>query len=131
MTVDHPSPGVPPAAHAGRWQQDDRRVGGRVEDVMEQIEERRLGPVDVVDDEDERATLRERAPADARAPQKISGSGNWVWLRPTIDATRATTRGSATRLRSLFRAASGRSSSWISAAPRTTSTSGQNVMPSP
>ena len=66
-----------------------------------------------------------------RAAQKISSTGSRSCESPIADARRAATSPSPTSAASLASASSGGSSSPIDAAWRTTSASGQNVMPSP
>ena len=104
-------------------------VGG-VEDVLEQVEERRLGPVDVVDQRDHRAVGGE-ASRNLRAAQYSSCSGKRRVLRPTALASRVGHVGVADRGQQLGARRLGVSSSRMSAASRTMPTSGQKVMPSP
>ena len=54
---------------ARRAEQQDRRALGRVEHVLEQVEEGRLGPVDVVDQRDQRAVARPASSRNLRAAQ--------------------------------------------------------------
>ena len=51
---------------AGRAEEQDGRVPAAFGDVLEQVEQGRLGPVDVLDDDDQRAHLRDllEEPAD-------------------------------------------------------------------
>ena len=56
----------------GHAEQQDRRVARQVGDVLDQVEERRLAPVDVVEDDDERAARRPRASSSLRKAQAIS-----------------------------------------------------------
>ena len=69
------------AAHDGRVvqqlrareaDQQDRRAAGEGREVLEQVEQRRLRPVDVLDDDDERARRRGHASNSRRTAQAIS-----------------------------------------------------------
>ena len=55
-------------------EQQDRRVAGPVRDVLDQVEERRLGPVDVVEHDDQRPRVA-RAPRERRTAQNVSSVG--------------------------------------------------------
>ena len=119
-----------------RDDQDRRLAGGHVEEVLEQVEERRLGVVDVVDDDDDRPVRRERLEELAHAPEHLGDGVRSAADRPidrrqavedlarALDARRAASR-------ACRRASSGVSSGAISAALRAISTTGQKVMPSP
>ena len=52
---------------------EQRRVAHPVGDVLDQVEKRRLGPVDVVEDDDERLLLRERLEQPAHGPERLLG----------------------------------------------------------
>ncbi len=55
---------------AGEADEQDRRLPRPVEKVLDQVEEGRLGPVDVLDDQDERS-LAARCSRNLRTPQKV------------------------------------------------------------
>ena len=52
----------------GRAEQEQRRVLREGRDVLDQVEQRRLGPVDVVEDDDQRPCARDRLVQLAEAP---------------------------------------------------------------
>ena len=115
------------AAHEDQHRHDQLGRG----QVLDEVEQGRLGGVDVVD-------RRRRADRDRRASRPAAGRPRTSRRaetpsrsRPVTEASRSATSSSPTRPRSLARARSGGSSSSISAADRTISTSGQNVMPRP
>jgi hypothetical protein len=56
---------------SGEAQQDDRGAAREARDVLEQVEQRRLCPVDVVDDENERALPRKCLEHAAESPQRL------------------------------------------------------------
>ena len=61
-----------------------------VDEVGEEVEERLLGPVDVVDDDDERLSRQPSASRSrAGAPEEL-GDGNEPVESPTAEATRST-----------------------------------------
>ncbi len=73
-----------------------------------------------------------RASKSLRVPQKTSSTGNCCSERPTAEATRSSASSAPGRqAASRERATSGGSSSLMPATWRTTSSSGQNVMPRP
>ena len=56
---------------AGRADEEERRVLGRVHDVLDEVEEGRLRPVDVLEEDDERPWSRERLEQPAGAPGEL------------------------------------------------------------
>ena len=64
------APGRPPRRQLGpRRAEEEQRAGGVVGDVLEQLEHRRVGPVDVLDEHDGRRGRRERR--EERAPGEV------------------------------------------------------------
>ena len=56
-------------------EQEDRRLVGRAEDVLDQVEERLLGPMDVVDERDRRTVRRRATRRTCAPPTKSRASG--------------------------------------------------------
>ena len=118
----------------GRAQEEQRRAVDGSDEVLDQVEQRRLGPVDVVDDERPAAARRRGVSSSFRTPQNSSSTGNGSvgqadrGCEPRVDV-RVLAGASARELRRARRR--GASSSTMPAASRTISASGQNVMPSP
>ncbi len=116
---------------ARRRQEQGRGLEVGPGQLVEQVQEGRLGPVDVVDDDDERASLGEDLDQPADGPERLRqrerrGRQPRGRRDPVGDldvAERARARRARPR--------SGGSSSRMSAARRTISTSGQNVIPLP
>ena len=112
--------------------QQQRRVADPLGEVLDEVEERRLGPVDVVEHEHERPLARQRLehPAHAQNVSSVDAAGT----APSTPSARSTTtarsssvgqqRGRASRAR-----CSVASPSSIAAAARSTSATGANVMP--
>src|SRR5207248_3024258 len=65
-----------------------RRVTRERCDTLDQIEERRLGPVDVVEDYDERPASRERLEQSARGPRDLVRGARGGRLEPLGDRGR-------------------------------------------
>ena len=67
-------------------EQEDRRAAREAEDVLEQVEQRRLGPVDVVDGDDERSRGGERLEEPAKRPRRLLRRARLVVapIAPTI-----------------------------------------------
>ena len=131
----------PPGAHieelrAGEADEQDRRVARPVGDVLDEIEERGLAPVDVVEDDDERLA-RAPAPRTASArtgsrPRRPPRPRRGRSTRPRRCATSSASVLLARGPRSASRSPSaGESASSSPTASLMTSSSGQNVMPSP
>ena len=55
----------------GQAQHEDRRIGDVGGEVLDQVEQRRLGPVDVVEDDDQRLLGRERLDQLANGPEDL------------------------------------------------------------
>src|SRR5207247_10333120 len=55
-------------------EQEHRRVAAQVDDVLDQVEQRRLGPVDVLEDGDERALPGERLEQAPHSPRGLRGA---------------------------------------------------------
>ena len=68
------------AVHNSRMDASRRTI----ENVFQQVQERRFGPVDVVHDHDQGRSAA-RVSSNLRAPQNSSGSENWVDVRPIAD----------------------------------------------
>ena len=130
---------VGPACRAGRSGRRRRSAPGsardRAREVLDQVEEGGLGPVDVLEDDDQRP-LGARPPRAACAPPRRSPSGRR--RRPTARARRPRARRSwpcrrrpAAARAILACASSGCRRSSVPASSATTSRSGQNVSPSP
>ena len=68
-------PGGPHVEEVGARgaEDEDRRVARRGGDVLDEVEERRIGPVDVVDDEHERPHGGERLEEPAERPGRLVG----------------------------------------------------------
>ena len=68
-------PGGPHVEEVGarRAEDEDRRVARRGGDVLDEVEQRRVGPVDVVDDEHERPRGGERLEEPAERPGGLVG----------------------------------------------------------
>ena len=123
---------------AGRGEQQDRRPLDGVEQVVEELEERRRRDVDVVDDRDQRAPAGDRLEQLADPPEQLR-PGELGVDRPIAAATRSTTAvgssGPPATPRAMSAilpsATSSGSSSLMPAALRTISAIGQNVTPSP
>ena len=61
---------------AGDRQQQDRRVARPIGDVLDEVQHRRLGPLQVVDHHDERLRARQLLPGTCRTPQNVSSAGD-------------------------------------------------------
>ena len=70
------APVRPPVEQLGsrHAEQENRRVAAQVGDVIDEIEERLLAPVDVVQHDDERGIRSERPPSSIRIAQAISST---------------------------------------------------------
>ena len=77
-------PGAPlvQQLRTGQTDEQDRRFARPVGDMLDEIQERGLGPVDVLEHKEQRA-LRPRASTNLRNAQKISSVGIAVSLRPS------------------------------------------------
>ena len=75
-------PGRPHVEEVGARsaEDEDRRAARRGGDVLDEVEERRVGPVDVVDDEDERPLRRERLEEPPERPRSLVGRAAAVAL---------------------------------------------------
>ncbi len=132
FSLPRPSRDVCRAARAARCRQQDRDVARVERDVLDQVEERRLRPVDVVEDDHQRA-VRASASKSFRTAQNVSslvpppGPPS-----PSAAATRSAIN-SPPRPPASGDAPAMLARSWPSAraTSRTTSASGQYVMPSP
>ena len=60
---------------AGHAEEEDRRAGRDERDVLDQVEQRLLGPVDVVEDEHQRLLARDRLDELAERPGQLVGRG--------------------------------------------------------
>ena len=69
------TPGVAGVEELGAGHADDeqRRVADPVDDVLDQVEQRRLRPVDVVEDDDERLLARQLLEQPAHGPERLLG----------------------------------------------------------
>ena len=105
-------------------------ASGRRDELLEQVEQGLLGPVDVLDDEHERAASPASVSNSLRTAHETSLTGYCSSVRPTAAARRAATSAPATAT-SLSTATAGASSSAIPAASRSISRIGQYVMPRP
>ena len=117
------APGCSP--HCGRsssrsWRAvASSRIGASLrgrQHVLEQIEERRLGPVDVVDQRHHRRAAPPGSRAPCARPSRSRAADRSTALRPMAAATRSTTSRSPRNASSLACAVSGLSSSRMSAA---------------
>ena len=70
-------PGARPELGAGEAEQQDRRAGREQGDVLDEVEERLLAPLDVVEQADERRLLLEQL---AERPGDLLGRGCLVRL---------------------------------------------------
>ena len=57
-------------------------------EVLDELEERRLGPVDVLDDDDDGPLGREVLQEPAHSPRRAPRTGNGSWVSPIADASR-------------------------------------------
>jgi len=66
-------PGGPPVEQVGpgEAEEQNRCVGDPAGEVLDQVEERRLGPVDVFEDEDERPSAPERLGELSQGPERL------------------------------------------------------------
>ena len=119
----------------GRAQQEDRRVARPVDDVIDHVEERRFGPMDVLPERDERAVAGEQLEEPPDRPRRLLGGAEPSRdprgsRRPDRRSTSACssppTTSTSARRRLRARRTPGRR-----ARPRTASATGQYVMPSP
>ena len=62
---------------------------GRRREVLDQVEHRRLGPVQVLEHDDQRSGRRRRLASTRRTPQKSSSMGYAASVRPTAAAARS------------------------------------------
>ena len=106
-------------------------VSGR-SDVVDEVQQRGFGPVQVLEDEYEWAATGERLDELARGPEHL-GERVLLFESPTAEASRSKTSSfpSPSSPASFARAAAKSSSSSMPDASRRASTSGQNVIPSP
>ena len=119
---------------AGDAHEENGRIADPVGDVVDEVEEGRLSPVDVVEDENERPTSCERLD-EGRTAQSVSSPPLRRSESPTISPSRCATRSApslpSSRVASLARFSSDEAASSMPAASRTASRTGQYVIPSP
>ena len=125
------------AGRGGPCTRGHRVVGAEPRDVLQQVEEGRLGPVDVLEQHDERRVRRHDLEEAAHRPEGLLDVAPTVVLAEPDrcrDAGRrrsAPSSASATSAQHLRARRVGASASSIPAASLTSSATGQNVMPSP
>ena len=116
-------------------EQDDRDRLGVAREVLDQLEQRCLGPLRIVEQDDERDARRRgsrTAVGPPRSPprrRRSSPSGRVIWAIVSAIEWASSSGGSSASIRATL--SPGPSSSWIPAACLTIWASGQNVMPSP
>ena len=120
---------------AGQRDEQHRRVADPLDEVLDQVEQHRLTPVQVVEHEHERALAGERPRAPGAAP-RTSPAPMPAPPTPSTPADRSTSRSrsgssAGTSAASFSRTTSAGSASPIPATSRRTSATGRNVMPSP
>ena len=116
---------------ARRADHEQRRVLGCLEDVLDEVEEARLGPVDVLEEDDERSRPGERLQQLPCPPDELL-AGELRRARGRSPTRRAPPPRRRPRApRASASATSVVSRSRMPAACRTASASGQKVMPSP
>ena len=117
----------------GEAEQQERRLAHPGGEVLDQLEQRLLAPVDVLEDEHERLRLGELL-AEARTAHAIScwaRSASTASRTPTASPSRSATASSSQQARSFSYALSSGSSSEMPADAFTISAIGHHVTPSP
>ena len=75
------------ADRASQADDEDRRPAAPAHEVFEQVEQRRLGPVDVLENQHERPSARDRLEETAQCPERLLGA-RLASARPIVPDTR-------------------------------------------